>query len=434
MKFQQTLFVFLVLISISGFQLGIAQEKAEAPLFVNGDALYNAPELAARGSYKVGVRTLTVTNPDQINVAAITDGIEVKYDRSLTLEVWYPASLEENDVELTAYEDVLGRPNNEKRPLDPFTFHGRASRDANPMKADGGYPLVIVSHGYLGSRVLMTYLTENLASKGYVVAAIDHKESTHSDPGPFPATLYHRPYDIMFVLDEMAKMGATGSDSFLAGMVDEHNAAIIGYSMGGYGVLNVAGAGYSTGLGALFKGMTKGSDAIKSRIMGSSELTAAPDPRIKAVIAFAPWGMERGVWDSTGLAGLRIPTLFVAGDQDDISGYEKGIKAIYDGATNVERYMLTYINARHNVAPNPPPIESFPAGPNHEEYMHYAEPAWDMRHMNNVNQHFVTAFLGIKLKGKDYGAYLDLKENSNGEPWKGFKPRSSLGMEWRKGQ
>ena len=31
----------------------------------------------------------------------------------------------------------------------------------------------------------MTYLTENLASKGYVVAAIDHMESTHLDAGGF---------------------------------------------------------------------------------------------------------------------------------------------------------------------------------------------------------------------------------------------------------
>jgi predicted alpha/beta-hydrolase family hydrolase len=59
--------------------------------------------------------------------------------------------------------------------------------------------------------------------------------------------------------------------------------------------------------------------------------------------------------DAEGLKGLNVPTFFVAGSQDDISGYEKGIKAIYDGAVNADRFMLTYINARHNVAPNPPP-------------------------------------------------------------------------------
>ena len=75
---------------------------------------------------------------------------------------------------MVTYESVLGRSNDPKRPLIPFTFMGRASRDAEPDASGGAYPLVIVSHGYLGSRLLLTYLTENLASKGYVVVAIDH--------------------------------------------------------------------------------------------------------------------------------------------------------------------------------------------------------------------------------------------------------------------
>jgi predicted dienelactone hydrolase len=53
--------------------------------------------------------------------------------------------------------------------------------------AAASYPLVIVSHGYPGSRLQMSYLTENLASKGYVVVAIDHLESTRADKAGFPA-------------------------------------------------------------------------------------------------------------------------------------------------------------------------------------------------------------------------------------------------------
>jgi hypothetical protein len=199
--------------------------------------------------------------------------------------------------------------------------------------------------------------------------------------------------------------------------------------MGGYGVLNVAGAGYSDGLTSFFAGMTGGSTAISSLAASNPEYNSRNDSRIKAVVAFAPWGMERGVWDAEGLKGLSKPVLFVAGSQDDISGYEKGIKAIYEGAVNADRYLLTYMNARHNVAPNPPPAASLEPGLHIDEYYRYADPSWDLRRINNINQHFVTAFLGIHLKQKDYSNFLDLPEDSNAGDWTGFKPRSSTGMQ-----
>ena len=47
----------------------------------------------------------------------------------------------------------------------------------------------------------------------------------------------------------------------------------------------------------------------------------------------------------------------------------------------------------------------------------------------NINQHFVTAFLGIQLKKLDYNKYLNVQPDSNVKPWTGFKIRSSTGME-----
>jgi predicted dienelactone hydrolase len=139
--------------------------------------------------------------------------------------------------------------------------------------------------------------------------------------------------------------------------------------------------------------------------------------------------MQRGVWDAEGLQGLKVPTFFVAGNLDDVSGYEDGIKAIYKGTVNANRYLLTYENARHNVAPNPPPVASLKAGVSFNEYYHYAEPSWNEYRVNNINQHFVTAFVGIYLKQNDYGKYLDLPEHSNDKGWTGFKPRTATGLE-----
>ena len=405
----------------------LAQDNANP--FIYGDALPDAPALAARGEYQIGVQTLKFINKDQVDVLNSKDGIDPLYDRPITVEVWYPAALAEGTNPLVTYEDVLGSANNPKRPLIPFTFQGRAARDAKPLAVDEPFPLVIVSHGYVGSRFLLTYLTENIASKGYIVVAIDHTESTYRDAGPFQSTLLNRSKDALFVMDEVGKLGKKADDHFLAGLVDGNNTAIIGYSMGGYGALNAAGAGYSDAAVKFFTGMTKGSNALAVRGSSHPAYQASIDPRIKAVVAFAPWGMVSNVWDLEGLKGLKVPTFFVAGSEDDVSGYEKGVKAIYEGAVNADRYLLTYKNARHNVAPNPPPPAALKPGLHFDEYYRFAEPSWNERRINNINQHFVTAFLGTHLKQTDYSKYLDLTPDSNEKTWEGFLPRTSTGLE-----
>lgn len=421
--FKSTLSVILFL---STFTFLFAQSPAKP--FVYGDLLPDAPELAARGEYSVGVQTLDLIHANQLDILNYGKGTDSLYNRPLKIEVWYPA--EANGAsELISYDEVMGQNGNPNRPIIPFTFLGRATRNARPAKADHSFPLVIVSHGYTGSRYLMTYLTENLASKGYVVVAIDHTEATFRDAAGFQSTLLNRSLDDLFVLNEIARMGKQG-DSFLNGLVDADHTALIGYSMGGYGAVNVAGAGYSPQAALLFGSIAGGSNALLKRSMGNPDFEASIDPRIKVIVAFAPWGMQRGVWNAEGLAGIKIPSLFVAGSLDDISGYENGTKAIYEGAINSERYLLTYLDARHNTAPNPAPIEALDPARSIDEYLRYADSVWDSRRINNVNQHFVTAFLGFYLKGnEDYKTYLQVEENMEKNEWPGFKPRTTVGLE-----
>ena len=407
----------------------LSNRESIAQSFIYGDALPDAPELAARGQYAVGVQTLDFINKGQVDVLKSKAGVDPLYDRPLKVEVWYPAILKNGEKEMVTYDQVMGQANDPNRPIIPFTFMGRAARNAAPLLSEGSFPLVIVSHGYTGSRLLFTYLTEHLASRGYVVVSIDHTESTFLDAAGFTSTLLNRAKDDLFILNSIATLGKPNSKSFLSGLVNADNTALIGYSMGGYGALNAAGAGYSKAAAAIFANFSGGSKAIEVRTTGHPEFIASHDSRIKAVIAFAPWGMERGVWDAEGLQGLKVPTFFIAGSQDDISGYEKGTKAIYTGAVNADRYLLTYQNARHNVAPNPPPVESLKPGLHFDEYYRYADPVWSEERINNINQHFVTAFLGIHLKQQDFGKYLDLNENANEKLWTGFKKRTATGLE-----
>jgi len=424
----RTFFLSILLFLIAGL-LSFCYSQSAENIFVYGDLLPDAPELAGRGDYSVGVQTIDLIHKDQIDILNYGKDLDSLYNRPLKVEVWYPAEVSDEGEEFVMYEDVLGNANSPDRPIIPFTFPGRASRGANPERSGGPYPLIIVSHGYTGSRLLFTYLTENLASKGYIVVSIDHTESTFKDAAGFNSTLLNRSLDVLFVLNEIAQLSEKSS-SFLFGIVNADLTGLIGYSMGGYGVINVVGAGYSPQAAKFFSTISGGSSALNKRVIGNPEYETSIDPRIKAVVAFAPWGMQRAVWNEDGLAGIRIPSLFIAGSEDDISGYEKGTKAIFEGAVNSDRYLLTYLNARHNVAPNPPPLESLQPGLHIDEYLRYADSVWDERRINNINQHFVTVFLGIHLKKKEsYTLYLDVVENANDENWNGFKPRTSVGLQ-----
>jgi len=199
--------------------------------------LPDAPALAARGKFMVGVRTLQLLNPNQIDVLnTLTSDSTIVYDRPLTVEVWYPAVLEPGQVQLTVYTDFLGRAD-KPATLRAYTFAGRATRDAHPNVADGPYPLVVVSHGYPGSRYLLAYLCENLASEGYVVVSIDHTDSIYLDVASFVSTVVNRSLDQKFVAREILNM------PIWKDLCDPHNVGIIGYSMGAFGALRTLGAG-----------------------------------------------------------------------------------------------------------------------------------------------------------------------------------------------
>lgn len=377
----------------------------------------SAPELAAYGKYTIGVRTIQVTDknrPDILNTKE--GGPTARYDRTLTVEVWYPATLAAGQKPGGEYRAIT------RDPAITATLYGKAVRDAAPLKADGVFPLVIVSHGYPGNRFLMSHLGENLASKGFITASIDHKDSTYDDQKAFGSTLYNRPFDQLFVLDEMDRLGKTTSGSFLAGIVDASHAGIVGYSMGGYGVVNVVGGGYSKASETI--NGAPPNTLLAARGAANPEYRKLIDPRIKAAIAIAPWGMAGGFWDAEGLKGIKTPVLFVAGSADDVAQYEKGTKAIYQAAVNSDRYLLTFVNANHNAAaPIPAPAETYTSPDGRTSpFTHYADAVWDTVRMNNILDHFATAYFGLHLKAEqDKQAYF--------EPgWKGFKRGTAVGL------
>lgn len=406
----------------------------------------DAPELAKRGAFAVGVRTVDIVHHNQPDILKLdkATGKAPLADRVLKLEIWYPATIPAGQEEKTVYTSRVAGAQNLP---GTFEFAGKALRDAPPVSGQK-FPFVVVSHGYPGSRTFLSYLTENLASKGYVVAAIDHTDSVFGEVRAFASTLLNRSNDQLFTIEAIGELAAR-PDNFLSGLTDTANSAIVGYSMGGYGALTSAGAGYSR---TSQLSQTVPGGYIEDLFADSPKYQAVHRENVKAIVAIAPWGQQPpyNAWDERGLAGIRIPSLFIAGDHDDVAVYDTGVKRAFGRAVNSERCMVVYQNARHNTGGNPPPPNL--ADPRLVTF--FDEPVWRKDRLNAINQHFITAFLDLYLK-KDAGkrAYLHQevvlsndgkwtvppgtpdtgystgKDAGGNLFWKGFQRRSALGME-----
>ena len=403
----------------------------------------DAPELAAYGDYAVGVREIELVHEDQIDIVNVEEGMTgpedmPRYDRPLPVQVWYPAP---EDAEGSRVLEAYMRDGETKVEL-----HGQGILDAAPLDTDESFPLVVISHGYPGNRFLMSPIAENLASKGYVVASIDHTDSTYSTLEGIQSSVVNRSDDQLFVLDRIAAMG--GEEGFLNGLVDGDRAAIIGYSMGGYGAVISAGGGLTDAAVDASEGfMASPAGTLERYRAGSEAYESRFDPRLKTVVAFAPAGPKFGLFDDETMEGVRVPMLYIAGSRDDTVGYEDGVRKTWEQSVNVDRALLTFENANHNVgAPMAPPEEAwgFDEDLGFDPAMHYLDFVWDNTRMNNISQHFITAWLDLQLKGDESkAAYFDLVPSSNdgvrvtnedgtlsenSTYWAGFPPRSAQGL------
>ena len=268
----------------------------------------DAPELAHRGTYSVGVRTVELLHPNQVDILHFDSqtGKAPLYNRALKVEVWYPATIPPGKEESTTYISAMPGRSEEGASGRTFEIKGKALRNAPPLHGSR-FPLVLVSHGYPGSRTFLTYLTENLASKGYVVAAIDHTDSVFGEVRGFQSTLLNRSNDQLFTMEALEKL-STDPNHFLQGLVDATNIAIIGYSMGGYGALTSAGAGYSKG-SALMKFVP--GNYLDEWAADNPKFQSLDRKAVKAIVAIAPWGEQPPylAWDAGGLAAIHVPSL-----------------------------------------------------------------------------------------------------------------------------
>jgi predicted dienelactone hydrolase len=355
----------------------------------------DAPELARLGEFGVGVRTLHLVEHSQADPLAFDParGTAPTHDRELTVDLWYPARVGARDAPAT-YSAAL--PAEPPAPPARFTVPGIAVRDAKP--AGGHYPLVLVSHGYSNAPAAMTWLTENLASKGYVVAAIRHEDPPITDASGFPEPLLRRPLDIAFVAKTLQASLAAEH------LVDATRTALVGYSIGGYGVLT-AGGGRLDPNGNAAK-LVPGGLLMPYTASGARRDDVAVE-NLRAIVAISPaGGGELAAWGEEGLRSIHAPLLLIAGNQDHTVDYQTGAHAFFAQAVGAHRYLLTFEDAGHSIGLNPAP-EAMRQQLWDQDW--FEDPVWSKERVNAINAHFITAFLDLYVKDDlSRAAYLNV--------------------------
>lgn len=346
----------------------------------------DAPQLARLGDQAVGVKTLHLVQHDQVDVLAFdaAKGSAPSVDRALTVELWYPARPNPSAPRVVYLASLPSEP---PAPPAQFSIPGIAVRDAPPSGT--GHPLVIVSHGYSNDPNAMSWLTENLASKGYVVAAIHHDDPPITDRTRFAEPLMRRPLDIAFVAQDLQRTLAADQ------LVDPARMALVGYSMGGYGVLTAAGATLDPGgsvkwvPGGLMLPFARGGalcDSIKVK-------------GLRAVVAISPaGGGTLASWGAEGVRAITVPVLFIAGDQDRTVDYASGARAIFDMSIGAHRYLLTFKGGGHAIGLGPVP-DAMRERLWDQDW--FEDPVWRKDRIVAINAHFITAFLDRYVKGDE---------------------------------
>ena len=273
-----------------------------------------ASDLTRPGKLPVGVTTVIAVDGSRDN-------------RMLPTEIWYPAR--------------------------------RAGRDVKPHPKR--FPLILIAHGYCGSRLYYDYLGPHLASHGFVVAAADFTGTTTADcaAGRVVPPLADMPLDLSFVCRELHDVdGPLGT---WARHVRGIPTGLMGNSLGGFAAVEAVQM-----------------DASFTAIVG---LAAAANPAIApSLVDLTP----RRAWLMMGATG------------DDVVSFTGATKPFFDGL-GAPAFLARFTGGSHTgFSDENPEIEPDPRQAQHDMTLRYATPFF-LKYLAQKNK------FGRRLRASDDG-------------------------------
>jgi predicted dienelactone hydrolase len=310
-------FLVVSVLAVSLFAAACSNDSSSTS-DTTGDGATSAPEttVAPTDAPTTAAPTTTVdpataamayTEPGPFPVGVTTLQLP---DNGPLVEVWYPA-----------VEGTTGTETYDARDFTPAAlkalltadiaadFSYEAGRDADV--ADGTFPLVAFSHGFIGFRTQSAGLTSHLASWGMVVVSSDHpsRDLAHltdmlsADTRPADTSVAELTGAIDLILTENTTDG-----SRFFGRIDDTHIATLGHSAGGGTAYRVALAddrvdGYVSMASGVFLG--RGNDSTSTTLEPTT--TVAPEFPDK-------------------------PSFFIAGSADGIASVEELTRPSFEGA------------------------------------------------------------------------------------------------------
>ncbi|MEU8379338.1 alpha/beta hydrolase [Streptosporangium sp. NPDC048865] len=229
----------LAVLAVSACSAPVPPRSDAPPATPPGPVALPAPT----GPRPVGTTVLHLTDTSRPDPWAPGAGA-----RELKVTLWYPAGrgggrrapyMTPKEAELLLRDAGVAT-----TPYDTLSrTRTNAVQDAEP--AGRGSPLVVLSPGFTKPVSTLTSLAEDLASRGYVVAGIDHTHESHattlsdgrvvgclacdsnSDPGFGAGLVEGRAADVSFVLDRLTSVREW------SGLIDREKIAMVGQSIGG---------------------------------------------------------------------------------------------------------------------------------------------------------------------------------------------------------
>lgn len=239
--------------------------------------------------------------------------------QALFTRIWYPVD--------PRVPETLPRSGS----LRQAVFEGHPTAVDAPLSPDSSqYPVLLVSHGFGGSAAGLAWLGTQLAAHGYIAAAPDHPGNNSRDKTLAGASLWwERAADLSDVLNALL------ADPQFSKHIDPARIGAIGFSMGGYTVLELAGARTNREAFLRFCNSKEAGDtcnppeqpgvldrqkeaerdpSIQSSLAHAGD--SYRDPRVHAVFAIAPGLGE--AFTKEDLKDIAIPVEILAGAADPI--------------------------------------------------------------------------------------------------------------------